>query len=296
MRLRTAGVGTRTSTAGTRPEPSAVGSSCWATTPWRATESMTRTCCCWWGGNTSMMRSIVCGASWVCRVAEHQVAGLGGGQRGGDGLQVAHLADEDHVGVLAQRGAQALGEARGVAAQLALVDQAPLVLVQELDRVLDGEDVLLARGVDLVDHGGQRGGLAGARGPGDEHHPAGQGGHLANDRRHAERLERLDHAGDHAERRADGAALQVGVDAHAGGPRDRVAEVDLARVLELLALGVAHDRVDDLAGVRDTQDREALQREEAAADADAGRRAGGEVDIRGAALERRQDDVREVDD
>ena len=45
---------------------------------------------------------------------EHEVAGLGRGERGGDSLQVAHLADEDHVGVLAERGAQAFGEGRRV--------------------------------------------------------------------------------------------------------------------------------------------------------------------------------------
>ena len=28
----------------------------------------TRTCCCWNEGNTSIMRSIDCGASWVCSV------------------------------------------------------------------------------------------------------------------------------------------------------------------------------------------------------------------------------------
>ena len=36
--------------------------------------------------------------------AEHEVAGLGRGQRRADRLEVAHFADEDHVGVLAQRG------------------------------------------------------------------------------------------------------------------------------------------------------------------------------------------------
>ena len=59
-----------------------------------------------------MMRSIVEGALCVCSVAEDEVAGLGGGQRGRDRLEVAHLADEDHVRVLAQRGAQGLGERR----------------------------------------------------------------------------------------------------------------------------------------------------------------------------------------
>ena len=42
---------------------------------------------------------------------EDEVAGLGGGERGRDRLEVAHLAEEDHVGVLAQRRAQRLAEA-----------------------------------------------------------------------------------------------------------------------------------------------------------------------------------------
>ena len=49
--------------------------------------------------------------------AEHEVAGLGGGERGADRLEVAHLADEDHVRVLAERGAQGLAEAGGVHAR-----------------------------------------------------------------------------------------------------------------------------------------------------------------------------------
>ena len=59
-----------------------------------------------------------------------------------DRLEVAHLAEEDHVGVLAERGAQRVAEAGGVDADLALVDDAALVPVHELDRVLDREDVL----------------------------------------------------------------------------------------------------------------------------------------------------------
>ena len=38
--------------------------------------------------------------------AEHQVPGLGRGERERDGFQVAHLADEDDVRILAQRAAQ----------------------------------------------------------------------------------------------------------------------------------------------------------------------------------------------
>ena len=76
---------------------------------------------------------------------EDEVAGLGRGERGRDRLEVAHLAEEDHVGVLAQRAAQRLREAGRVAADLALVDDAALVVVEELDRVLDRDDVVATR-------------------------------------------------------------------------------------------------------------------------------------------------------
>ena len=75
---------------------------------------------------------------------EHEVAGLGRGDRGADRLEVAHLADEDHVGVLAQRRLQRVAEAGRVGAELALVDDALLVRVEELDRILDRHDVLFA--------------------------------------------------------------------------------------------------------------------------------------------------------
>ena len=104
--------------------------------------------------------------------AEDQMAGLRSGQRGGDRLEVAHLADEDHVGVLAKRGPQRFAEARGVRADLALVDDAALVAVQELDRILDREDVLGAVPVDLVDDRRERRRLTGAGRAGDEDEPA----------------------------------------------------------------------------------------------------------------------------
>ncbi len=44
---------------------------------------------------------------------EHQVAGLGRGDRGRDRLEVTHLTDQDDVGVLAQDVLQGLGRTRG---------------------------------------------------------------------------------------------------------------------------------------------------------------------------------------
>jgi len=67
--------------------------------------------------------------------------------------QVAHLAYQDHVGVLPQHILEGSGERAGVAAYLTLVHEAVLVAVHELDRVLHGDDVPGPLPVDLVDHG-----------------------------------------------------------------------------------------------------------------------------------------------
>ena len=70
------------------------------------------------------------------------MAGLGGFQRDLNGFAVAHFAHQNHFGRLAQGGAQRQGEARRVAVQLALVNRALLVVVQKLDGIFDGEDVV----------------------------------------------------------------------------------------------------------------------------------------------------------
>jgi hypothetical protein len=61
----------------------------------------------------------------------------------------------------------AAAEALRGLADLALVDDALLVLVHELDRILDGEDVACGS-VDVVDHRRERRRLARARRAGDD--------------------------------------------------------------------------------------------------------------------------------
>ncbi len=73
---------------------------------------------------------------------EDEVARLGGSESGLGGLGVPELADQDHVGVLAESAAQRLRERSGVETDLALVDDAAVVGVDDLDRVLDRDDVL----------------------------------------------------------------------------------------------------------------------------------------------------------
>ena len=132
-----------------------------------------------------------------------QVAGLGQLERGFHRFEVAQLADEHHVRVFAERGAQRHAEALRVGVQLALVDQRGLVLVQVFDRVLDRQDVRLLGQVDPIDHRGERRRLAAAGRAGDEHEAARAIGQLGEHRRQAQFLERTDLLGDQAEDRAD---------------------------------------------------------------------------------------------
>ena len=148
--------------------------------------------------------------------AEHEVARFRGGERQADRLEIAHFADEDVVRVFAQRRAQRVGERQRVRPDLALVDQALLRLVQELDRILDGEDVPVLALVDVVDHRGERGRLARARsGPVTQDQAARAVGHLGEDLRRVELLERQHLRRNGPERRRRAALLVEGVDAEA---------------------------------------------------------------------------------
>ena len=80
-------------------------------------------------------------------------------ERGVERIEVANLAQEDHVRVLPQHAAQRLREATRVGPDLALVDVAVDVAVQELDRVLDRDDVRAPPLVDVLDHRRERGRL-----------------------------------------------------------------------------------------------------------------------------------------
>jgi hypothetical protein len=100
--------------------------------------------------------------------ADDEVAGLGGADGHLDGLEVAKFADDDDVGVFAEGAREGGGEGAGVEADLALGDVAAGGGLDDLYGVLAGDDVVVANGVELVDEGGEGGGLAGADGAGGE--------------------------------------------------------------------------------------------------------------------------------
>ena len=89
------------------------------------------------GGNESAMRETLDATSVVCTLDRTRWPGLGGGERDPHRLGIAHLADDDHVGRLAQRRPQRGREVGRVDADLDVLDQAPPMRVLVLGRILD---------------------------------------------------------------------------------------------------------------------------------------------------------------
>src|SRR5215831_1191712 len=205
-----------TSTAGTRPLPSARTTRRCDTTPWTTAESWARIWSSWWGGKIEMMRLIVSVAFRVCRVESHF-----------HGLRVAHFTHEDDVGILAEGGAQGLSEARGVLADLALADHALLVLVDELHGVFDGHDVVVAAAVHEIEHSGQGGRLAGARDTRDEDQAAALLGEPLEHLGQVQPFESGNVLGNVAEHGAHVALAEEEIDTEAADPRHGMREVHL---------------------------------------------------------------------
>src|SRR5687768_17397285 len=95
-----------------------------------------------------------------------------------------------------------------------------------LDRILDGEDVLLPLVVDLVDHRGERRRLAAAGRAGDEHEPTRTFGEFRENRRQVELLEAANLLGNQAVDRGDGPALVEDVAAEAADAADAEREIE----------------------------------------------------------------------
>ena len=217
---------------------------------------------------------------------EHEVAGLGSGERGLDGLQVAHFADEDHVRVLAQRALESLTEAHRVDADFALVDDRPLVADEELDRVLDRHDVAGLVGVDVVDHRGEGGRLARAGRSGHQDEAALLAGDLLQHLGQEQLIDGGDLEGNDAEHDADGAALLEDVDAEPAQAGNAVGEIELVLRLELFLLVVVHDAERH---PRDLFRRKAaciFEGHQVSVDAEHRRQTRFEVDVGGAAAQR----------
>ncbi len=177
--------------------------------------------------------------------AKYQVAGFGCGHGKANGFKIAHLAHQNDVGVFPQCRAQGIAEALGIAVHFPLVHQTALVLVHKFDGVFDGEDMVMEVLVDVVDHGRQRGRLTGTGRPGHQHQTARELGDLAEDLRRIEIFEAQHSTGDGTKYRAGTARLLESVDPETGQIGHLEREVDLEVLLQLLALVIVHDVVNE---------------------------------------------------
>src|SRR5208337_3464268 len=117
-------------------------------------------------------------------------------------------------------------EALGVGMQFALVDQAILVHVHELDRVFDGENVIVALAVDLVDHGGEGGRFARSGRSSYEYKTAWLIAKLADHGSQAELVEGFNLKGNETEDGRGSAALVENVGAEASQSLQAEGEVE----------------------------------------------------------------------
>ena len=167
--------------------------------------------------------------------------------------------------------------------------------VDELDGIFDGDDVTLPLLVDLVDHRGEGRALARSGRPGDEHQPARTLGHLPDDIRKLQLIERLDVERDLPDDHRHAAALLEAVAAEAREVLDAEREVELVLHLEALLLVLGEHRVRELQRVLGRHHELEVRVLDLAVDAQLGPLAGGDVQIGRVALDHLLEQDAEVD-
>src|SRR5438128_2096790 len=176
---------------------------------------------------------------------EGEVTRLGDRQGRGDGLEVPHFADQHDVGVLPQRVLEGRREAVGVGPDLALVHDAALVPVDELDRVLHRDDVALELLVDLVDHRRERRAFARPGRPRHQHQPPRLFRQLRHHARKSQVLERPHVERDLPDHQRHAPALLEAVAAEPRQVLDSEGKVELVLRLEPLLLALGEHGVGD---------------------------------------------------
>ena len=178
----------------------------------------------------------------VCRVENTRWPGLGGGDRRGHGLEVAHLADHDDVGVLAHAVPQRLLEGRRVGAHLALGDggfvvagrgtrSGPRWSPRGTGRALEMRLIIAARVVDFPEPVGP---VISTSPPGKSVKVLITSGRLSSSTS-------LMSKGTRRKTAACVPRCMIDVAAETGDARDAVAQVDGLVLLELLLLGRRED-------------------------------------------------------
>src|SRR5258708_21894122 len=206
------------------------------------------------------------------------MAGFRDAQRRFDGLEVAHFSDEHNVGVFAKRGAERIGEGVRVGVDFALIHQALLVIVKELDGVLDSDHVFFTFAIYLVQHGGERGGFAGTRWSGYEDQPARLVAQAFHYERQSQSVKAFDFPRNGTEYGADGSPLIENVAAEARQILQTEGEVQLQVLFETVFLRIRQNAISKRLGVRCRQGRH-VEGPQAAMNADAWRAVRGDMKV-----------------
>ena len=127
---------------------------------------------------------------------------------------------------------------------LTLRDDAVLVLVHELDRVFDREDVIVAAAIDEVDQRAQRRGLSRSSRPGDEDEAFGEEAQPLHFLADVHLLDRHDGRGDLTEHGKRAVAVARRVDAESRHAIELVGVVGIVVLLVLEPVPLRHDRTD----------------------------------------------------
>src|SRR5262249_6795823 len=192
--------------------------------------------------------------------------------------QITHFADQHHIGVFAQRRAQGSAEGLRVGVYFALVYQTALVLVDKLDGIFNGYDVVVPLDVDFVQHGGKRGGFAGTCRSRHQNQSTWLFAQPGNHLRQIELLESLDLERNHAVNGPDSAAMVKAVAAEAVQAFQSEGKVQLQILFKTMLLRVGEDAVGELFGFRRSQRRH-IERLQVPVHAHLWRRVGGDVEI-----------------
>ena len=120
------------------------------------------------------------------QTGEDKVSGLRSGHSRLDRLMVTHLTEQDDIRALAQRCTQCRQIIIRIGCDFALTDNTFFIVVQEFQRILQGDDVILACRVDEVNQAGERRRLAASGRAGDKEHALCEIGQLQDRIRDAE--------------------------------------------------------------------------------------------------------------
>ena len=176
---------------------------------------------------------------------------------------------------------------------LALVDEAALGLVHELDRILDRDDVIGAIVVAVIHHAGKRRRFARSGRPGHEHETARQHAKIAEDLRRAQVIEAQNDRGNIAKYGAGAAVLVEGIHPEAGKLGYLKGKIGLEELFVCLPLLVVHDVVHHAVHFLMGKRRH-VHAFHVAVHPDHRWHAGGEVQVRSVVLDSERQELRDI--